>query len=161
MQSVRLERRGQKDLKLDLSHHQVVLDVGMPRRRYVPLMERLGARIRARREFVCRDLGYVAKEIEISKQQLSRYELGLSQPPVGVLHRIAGCLGTTMSDLAGEGRNTEMQEQFDTMIRIYNDPFIGGVTRHMQDMPVQQRRDVLAFVTNLAGAQVETVKVMK
>ena len=112
----------------------------MPKRRYIPLVERLGARIRARREFVCRELGYVASSCEISKQQLSMYERGMSQAPIGVIHRIAGCLGTTISDLVGEGRNTEMQEQFDAMIRIYNDPFIGEVIRTMQDMSVANRR---------------------
>src|ERR1700678_3227670 len=101
----------------------------MPRRRSLHLIEALGSRIRARRVFVCREMDYVAAAVEISKQQLSMYELGRSHPPVGTLHRIAMCLGTTMSDLAGERANTEMGEQFDTMIRIYNDPFIGDVIR--------------------------------
>ena len=142
--------------------HQVLVDGIMPRRKSIPLIERLGARIRARREFVCRELGYVAREVEISKQQLSMYELGLSQAPVGTLHRIAGCLGTTISDLVGEKESHEIREQFDAMIRIYNDPFIGGVIRQMQDMAAQQRREILSIVTKMANnPPPQTVRVMQ
>jgi transcriptional regulator with XRE-family HTH domain len=134
----------------------------MPRRKSIPLIERLGARIRARREFVCRELGYVAREVEISKQQLSMYELGLSQAPVGTLHRIAGCLGTTISDLVGEKESYEIREQFDAMIRIYNDPFIGDVIRTMQDMKVDARRAARRAVLALANnPSPQTVPVMQ
>lgn len=134
----------------------------MPRRRASQLVERLGARIRARRVFVCRELSYVAAAVEISKQQLSMYERGMGHVPVGTLHRIAGCLGTTISDLVGEKENYEIREQFDAMIRIYNDPFIGDVIRTMQDMKVDARRAARRAVLALANSpSPQTVPVMQ
>jgi hypothetical protein len=89
------------------------------------------------------------------------YELGLGHPPAATLHRIAMVLGTTSSELLGERDTSEMEEQFDTMVRIYTDPYIGGVIRYMQDMPAEQRRKIRLIAAQMVGAQVETVKVMQ
>jgi transcriptional regulator with XRE-family HTH domain len=122
----------------------------------------LGDRIRARRQFVNRTGEYVAREVGVTKATLSLYELGKSPPTVMGLFRIAKCLGTSVSELLGEKISQERLDQHDVLTRLYADPFIGAVTRHMQDMTVEQRRAVLVITAALrTKAKPETVEVMK
>lgn len=71
------------------------------------------------------------------------YESGLGHPPAATLHRIARALGTTSSQLLGETMADISNETFDELVALYNDPFIGPVTRHMQDMTAGERREIL------------------
>ena len=126
-------------------------------------LRRLGKRIRARRIHLNRSAAMVARSVEISTTQLFAYEAGQGHPPAGTLHRIAHSLGTTTSQLLGETMYDTSNEQFDDLVRLYNDPFIGPVTRLMQDMTAQERKTVHVITAALAHQKKppETVKVMK
>jgi transcriptional regulator with XRE-family HTH domain len=119
----------------------------MPRRRPMDFLKRLGRRLRARRLVLNRTRGLVARGAEISTAQLSMYESGLGHPPAATLHRLAVVLGTTSSALLGETMADLANETFDTMARLYNDPFIGSVTRTMQEMTVAERKSLAVIAT--------------
>ena len=136
----------------------------MPKRRPLPFLKRLGARMRARRLEVNRSTETVARMVEISTQQLWNYESGTGHPPAATLHRIAMALGTSSSDLLGETIPDTMAGQFDALARLYNDPMIGAVTREMQEMTVVQRRMVQALTATVRAAMpkpAQTAEVMK
>jgi transcriptional regulator with XRE-family HTH domain len=133
----------------------------MPKRRPKLSLEKLGNRIRTRRLFVNRTLVYVARESELSTSQLHLYETGVGHPPAWTLHRIAMVLGVSTSELLGERITQETLEQFDTLARVYADPFIGSVTRSMQDMDVSERRAMARICASVRSQKVETAKVMK
>ena len=126
-------------------------------------LKRLGRRIRARRLHLGRTVIMVARGSEISKTQLAAYESGQGHPPVATLHRIAHVLGSTCSELLGERAPDGFNEQFDVLTRLYTDPFIGSVTRYMQDMTVEERKSVQTICAAFAARKrpPETVKVMK
>ena len=119
--------------------------------------------MRARRLHVNRTLIMVAAGAEISRTQLCSYESGQGHPPVATLHRIAHVLGTTCSELIGERAPDGSNEQFDVLIRLYADPFIGSVTRYMQDMTVDERQSVQLICAALASRKKppERAKVMQ
>lgn len=124
-------------------------------------LRKLGTRIRARRLHIGRTRVLVAQGAEISVTQLVLYENGQGHPPAATLHRIAIVLGTSSSALLGEDIGDETREQFDVLVRIYADPFIGAVTRYMQDMSVEQRKSVQLVAAALASRPpVQKVAVM-
>jgi transcriptional regulator with XRE-family HTH domain len=135
----------------------------MPKRRPRDFLNRLGRRIRARRLHLGRTGLLVAKGAEISTSQYWLYENGQGHPPAATLHRIAHVLGTTTSALLGETMAESSNEQFDVLIRLYADPFIGQVTRYMQDMTVDERQTVQTIAGAILSRKrpVETVKVMQ
>src|ERR1700690_1788319 len=123
----------------------------MPKRRPREFLNRLGRRLKARRSYLARTREIVAKGAEISTTQLSMYESGHGHPPAATLHRLAVMLGTTTSELLGERMSDDTNEQFDVLTRLYNDPFIGNVTRIMQDMSAADRRTVDTLARAIAG----------
>ena len=159
----RIRPRIEPQLKPDLAETVTRAYLGaMPRRRPKIFLEKLGSRIRARRLYVARTMTYVANECEISVSQLAMYETGGGHPPAATLHRIAMSLGTSSSELMGEKIKGETLEQLDVLVRLYTDPMIGVVTRHMQDMTVDERRAMSRIAVAIASrAAPETVKVMK
>lgn len=134
----------------------------MPRRRPMSFLRKLGTRIRARRLHVGRTREIVAGQAEISVTQLCLYEKGQGHPPAATLHRIAASLGTSSSALMGETIGEQDKQQFDLLTKLYADPYIGAVTRYMQDMTVEERQSVRtvasAFVRH--AKPLEKVEVM-
>ena len=122
----------------------------MPRKKPIKFLSRLGRRMRARREHLNRTAGVVAAACEISRAQLFHYEAGLGHPPAATLHRIAMSLGTSSSHLMGETMDDYQAEEMDVLVKLYADPFIGPVTRWMQEMSVPERRTVHTIIHALA-----------
>jgi transcriptional regulator with XRE-family HTH domain len=135
----------------------------MPKRRPREFLNRLGRRLKARRVELDRTRWIVAKGAEISTTQLSMYESGMGHPPAATLHRLAVMLGTTCSELMGERTPDDRNEQFDVLVRLYNDPFIGSVTRYMQEMTVTERKYLAACAAAIRNMPkpAQTVAVMK
>lgn len=113
----------------------------MPKRRPMDTLRRLGRRIRARRLKLTRTKVLVAKMAEISTQQLTLYEEGQGHPPAITLLRIAHALGTSTSTLLGEDAWAG-SDDLDGILKLYTDPAIGAVTRHMQDMTKDDRQSL-------------------
>lgn len=44
----------------------------------------------------------LAEKVEVSRENISRYETGNRNPPISVLVRIANVLGVSIDDLVGE-----------------------------------------------------------
>jgi transcriptional regulator with XRE-family HTH domain len=105
----------------------------------------------------------VAASCEISVQQLTLYENGNGNPPAATLHRIAFALGTTSSSLMGETMSDPIRDQFDEFAALYSDPYIGDVTRIMQEMPADTRKQVRFLVGTIARMPKppQTAEVMK
>src|SRR5258708_38612429 len=123
----------------------------MPKRRPIQFLKRLGNRMRARRLHLHRTRMIVATAVEISVQQLMKYETGEGHPPAATLHRIAQTLGISTSALLGEtlGDNAE---QLDDMVKFHADPVIGAVLRHMQHMTPDARRSLQMVAATFAAA---------
>ena len=122
----------------------------MPRKRPMAILRRLGIRIRTRRKAIGRTMEEVAKTAGISSQQLNMYETGQGHPPVGTWMRIADALGTTAGTLLGEREKGDTYE-VDLLMKLYNDRYIGGVTRYMQDMSLADRKLVHVLIAAMAN----------
>ena len=122
----------------------------MPRKRPMAILRRLGIRIRTRRKAIGRTMEEVAKTAGISSQQLNMYETGQGHPPVGTWMRIADALGTTAGTLLGEREKGDTYE-VDLLMKLYNDRYIGGVTRYMQDMSLADRKLVHVLSSAMAN----------
>src|SRR6202041_3123623 len=131
----------------------------MPKRRPMEFLRRLGRRVRSRRLHLGRTRAFVANAAEIPVPQLVLYENGQGHPPAATLHRIAVTLGTSCSALLGEDIGDETREQLDTLERLYADPFIGSVTRYMQDMTVDERKSVQTVAAAFAARKRPAEKV--
>lgn len=127
-------------------------------------LRRLGARMRARRLKLGRTRLIVARGAEISVTQLVAYESGQGHPPAATLHRLALVLGTSSSTLLGEtDMRDDSAEHYDSLVKLYADPAVGAVVRHMQDMAPEDKKalqSIAAAIKNRART-VETVEVMK
>lgn len=67
----------------------------MPKAHDFRFLEEIGRRLVARREALEMTQAEVCKRSKISPQQLSRYELGLSDPPMSTFIRICHALKMT------------------------------------------------------------------
>lgn len=138
----------------------------MPRRRPLKFLQKLGARLRARRIKLGRTRVLVAKGVEISVTQLVLYETGQGHPPAATLHRLAMMLGTTSSALLGEtrmGMYDDTAAHLEALERLYADQYIGAVVRSMEDMTDESKKSLQLIATSLKRRQepVETVTVMR
>lgn len=122
----------------------------MPRKRPMAILKRLGARIKTRRKTLGRTREAVATAAEISINQLCQYEEGQSHAPICTWMRIADALGTTAGTLLGEREQGDVYE-LDLLMKLYNDPYIGSVTRYMQDMSVADRKLVQVLIAAMAN----------
>jgi transcriptional regulator with XRE-family HTH domain len=79
-----------------------------------PKADQIAGRIRKRREEAGLSLGQLAEDADVSKSYLWRLESGSGQvrPSGKTLYRIAGALGTTMSDLLGREVLVDAPEDF-------------------------------------------------
>ena len=59
-------------------------------------------------------------------------------------------LGTSTSHLLGETVDDHQAEEVDRLARLYTDPYIGNVTRYMQDMTVQERKYLQTIAAGFA-----------
>jgi transcriptional regulator with XRE-family HTH domain len=66
------------------------------------LREELGRRLRARRSSQGRTLASVAMQAGLSVPYVANLENGRGNPTLGSLHRLAGALGVTLSDLLAD-----------------------------------------------------------
>ena len=71
----------------------------MPRRHDYRFLEEIGRRLSDRREALGVTQTFVARKAWITPQQLSRYELGLSDPPICTLERITKALKMSITAL--------------------------------------------------------------
>jgi transcriptional regulator with XRE-family HTH domain len=135
----------------------------MPKRRPADSLRKLGARIKARRQYLGRTLLLVASSCEISVNQLVMYETGQGHPPAFTLHRIARTLGTTSSALLGEIGMKHDLEAVDVMMRIHAHPIVGSVVRYMQDMKTEDMRSLNIIAGAFANRYkpLERVEVMR
>jgi transcriptional regulator with XRE-family HTH domain len=71
----------------------------MPRTHDYRFLEEVGRRLQNRREELDMSQPAVAEKAQITPQQLSRYELGLSDPPISTLKRICHALDLNITAL--------------------------------------------------------------
>lgn len=69
------------------------------------ICERIGARVRQRREELRLSLAELAERTEVSKTHLWQVEKGLSEPGVGVIVRLCRALGVSADWLLGIGED--------------------------------------------------------
>lgn len=134
----------------------------MPRRRPKAFLKKLGERLKARRIRLGRTQSVVAKGVEISVTQLVLYETGVGHPPAATLHRLAVMLGTTSSALLGE---TDMHDDtaahYDALVKLYADPSIGAVVRHMEGMTDDAKKSLqLVAAAMKTRSAPETIEAM-
>lgn len=65
----------------------------------------LGERIKERREKLKLSQGYVAEQIGVSRQAVSKWETGQSEPTAENLVRLAEVFETSLAELVGAGKN--------------------------------------------------------
>lgn len=65
----------------------------------------LGERIKDRREKLKLSQGYVAEQIGVSRQAVSKWETGQSEPTAENLVRLAEVFETSLAELVGAGKN--------------------------------------------------------
>jgi transcriptional regulator with XRE-family HTH domain len=71
----------------------------MPKMHDFRFLQEVGRRIINRREELGLSQSDVATKAKITPQQLSKYELGLSDPPISTLKRITHALGMSVTAL--------------------------------------------------------------
>jgi transcriptional regulator with XRE-family HTH domain len=71
----------------------------VPRTHDYRFLEEVGRRLQNRREQLDMTQPTVAQKAQITPQQLSRYELGLSDPPISTLKRICEALRMNVTAL--------------------------------------------------------------
>ena len=74
----------------------------------------LGERIRNRREKLKLSQGYVAEQIGVSRQAVSKWETGQSEPTADNLVRLAELFEISLAELVGAEENGRGEDGFET-----------------------------------------------
>ncbi len=83
-------------------------------------MDKIGERVRIRREHKTMHLNELAEKVGVTKSCLSQIENGKSFPSIFTLKKIADSLNTTIGDLVGEKERLE----FNPLITLKNRKFV-------------------------------------
>ena len=97
----------------------------------------LGENIRKRREELRLSQGYVAEQLGVSRQAVSKWETGQSEPTAGNLVQLAEVFGISLSELVEPQRDRGQQSPSGQDC----DHRTGGlfVHLHLDDLPVPAR----------------------